>query len=168
MHKSVINGPLARAAQRVEGVTFNDLYEQYPDYLIDVKREQELLAVHDVIVWQHPFHWYSAPSIVKEWCDVVLEYGYAYGPGGTHLRGKTWVHAITTGGAAEAYHSTGVNRYTVKELMAPFEQTAHLCGMNYIQPRVLHGALSLHRELDLPREAQDYARWLTALRDGSH
>ncbi len=66
---------------------------------INVKREQALLSEHDIIVFQHPFYWYSCPAIMKEWMDLVLEYGYAYGPEAHALNGKQWLSAITTGGA---------------------------------------------------------------------
>ena len=82
-HKSRINRRLATAAREVDGITFRDLYELYPDFVIDVEEEQKLLKEHDVIVWQHPFYWYSAPSLVKEYLDLVLTYGWAYGEGGT-------------------------------------------------------------------------------------
>ena len=84
-------------------MTVHDLYEAYPDLDIDVAREKALLLAHDVIVWQHPFFWYSTPAILKEWQDLVLEFGWAYGPGGTALRGKLFVSAITTGGREAAY-----------------------------------------------------------------
>lgn len=83
VHKSRINRHLADAVRGLEQVTFHDLYEAYPDFLIDVPREQELLRSHDVIVVQHPFYWYSTPAIFKEWMDLVLEYGFAYGKGGS-------------------------------------------------------------------------------------
>jgi len=41
-----------------------------------------------MIVFHHPFYWYSSPAILKEWQDLVLEYGFAYGHEGTALRGK--------------------------------------------------------------------------------
>lgn len=28
---------------------------------------------------QHPFYWYSTPALLKEWQDLVLEHGWAYG-----------------------------------------------------------------------------------------
>ena len=61
------------------------LYAAYPDFMIDVKREQQLLLDHDIIVLQHPFYWYSSPAIIKEWLDLVLENGWAYGTGGSNL-----------------------------------------------------------------------------------
>jgi hypothetical protein len=79
LEKSRVNRRLIAAVQDLENVTINDLYEQYPDFYIHVKREQELLLSHDVIVFQHPFYWYSCPALVKQWEDLVLQYGFAYG-----------------------------------------------------------------------------------------
>lgn len=50
LRKSRLNRRLAAAAQSVEGVRVRDLYEEYPDFMIHVKREQELLEAHDVIL----------------------------------------------------------------------------------------------------------------------
>jgi len=66
LHKSLVNRHLIAAVEKVAGVTIRHLYELYPDYLIDMKVEQELLDAHDIIILQHPFYWYSAPSLVKE------------------------------------------------------------------------------------------------------
>ncbi len=42
-HKSTVNRRLAAAVNSMEGVTFHDLYETYPDFLIDVPRERHRL-----------------------------------------------------------------------------------------------------------------------------
>ena len=90
-HKSSINRYLIASVQGLNNVTINDLYEEYPTFDINVQREQELLLAHDIIVFQHPFYWYSSPAILKEWEDLVLEYGFAYGTGGTKLHGKLFL-----------------------------------------------------------------------------
>ena len=54
----------------MEGVTFVDLYAEYPRFEIDVDREQARLLAHDVIVFQNPLFWYSTPAILKEWQDL--------------------------------------------------------------------------------------------------
>ncbi len=167
IHKSRVNRVLARAAREIESVTFVDLYAEYPDFYIDVRREQERLLAHDIIVQQHPFYWYSAPAIVKEWCDLVLEYGFAYGENGDRLEGKTWVHAITTGGSAAAYRPEGTNRFPIRALLAPFDQTAHLCGMRFLDPFVVHGALGLDQATQIPQAAARYREFLIGLRDGN-
>ena len=117
----------AAAASRVSPSTTST--RRIPTFDIDVAREQALLVAHDVIVFQHPFYWYCTPPLLKEWQDLVLEHGWAYGRAARALRGKQLLHVITTGGREEAYQHEGYNRFTIRELLAPLEQTAHLCGM---------------------------------------
>jgi glutathione-regulated potassium-efflux system ancillary protein KefG len=164
-HKSRVNRHLAGAASRVPGVTVRDLYELYPDFAIDVREEQRQLESHGALVLQHPLYWYSAPALVKEWLDLVLEYGWAYGPGGGALHGKTWLHAVTAGGAAEAYCGGGKNRHTVREFLLPFEETAGLCGMRFLAPLVVHGARGLG-EGEVEAWCRRYVAVLESLRDG--
>jgi glutathione-regulated potassium-efflux system ancillary protein KefG len=155
LHRSRMNLAMMEAVRDLEGVTFHDLYEVYPDLHIDVATEQELLLKHDVIVWQHPFYWYSAPALLKEWMDVVLEYGFAYGDEGRALHGKKLMSALTTGGPAEAYQAGGYNRFTMRELLAPMEQTANLCGMEYLEPFILHG-VNLLKPAEVEAAAASY------------
>ena len=108
----------------------------------------------------------SRPALLKEWLDLVLEFGWAYGSGGGQLRGKINFSAITTGGGDHAYTRAGLNHFTMRELLAPFEQTALLCGMTWLPPFVVHGTVRLTDVAEIERHAADYARLLTALRDG--
>jgi glutathione-regulated potassium-efflux system ancillary protein KefG len=163
-HKSRVNRVLAGAVRELPGVTFHDLYEDYPDLDIDVKREQALLLAHDVVVLHHPFFWYSTPAILKEWQDLVLEHGWAYGREGTALRGKWMMNILTTGGRESAYHREGHNRFTIRELLAPIEQTARLCGMAYLPPFVAHGTHRMTPE-EMEGHAGDLRRLIVALRD---
>jgi glutathione-regulated potassium-efflux system ancillary protein KefG len=165
-HRSRVNTRLINRVDAVEGITVRHLYELYPDYMIDVETEQKLLLDHDVIVLQHPFFWYSAPALVKEWLDLVLQHGWAYGEGGVALQGKYLLQAVTTGGTAEIYCSAGRNRHTVREFLLPFEQTARLCGMTYLNPFVVHGTGQLQTESDLAPHAQAYHDLLTNLASG--
>jgi glutathione-regulated potassium-efflux system ancillary protein KefG len=165
LEKSRVNRQLVRAVRDLPGVTVNDLYESYPEHDIDVAREQELLLAHDVIVFQHPFFWYSTPAILKEWQDLVLQHGWAYGSGGTALHGKWLLSAITTGGRETAYCREGYNHFTVRELLAPIEQTARLCGMEYVPPFVVHGTLGMSPQ-DAAGHAAHWRRTVEALRDG--
>jgi glutathione-regulated potassium-efflux system ancillary protein KefG len=167
LERSKVNLRLAREVRDIPGVTFHDLYETYPNSLIDVKREQALLDGHQVIVLQHPFYWYSTPALLKEWQDLVLEYGYAYGKGGTALKGKYLINAITTGGPEEAYQTTGYNRFTMRQLLAPLDQTAYLCGMIYLAPFVVHRSLVIGDPEEAKPFAVMYRSLLESLRDGS-
>jgi glutathione-regulated potassium-efflux system ancillary protein KefG len=166
LEKSRVNRRLVDSVADLDGVTVNDLYERYADFDIDVKHEQAILARHDVIVFQHPFYWYSTPAIIKEWEDLVLEHGWAYGVGGDALRGKTLLSAITAGASESTYCEQGRNRCTIRELLAPIEQTALLCGMRYLPPFVVHGTHQL-TDSEITGHAADYRRTLEALRDGT-
>lgn len=164
LEKSRVNIRFAQAAQNVKGLTFCDLYEIYPDFFIDVAAEQRLLAAHDIIVWHHPMYWYSCPPLLKQWIDLVLTHGWAYGSGGYALAGKYLFNAITTGGGELAYSEAGLNRFSLRQFLLPFEQTARLCRMTYLPPFVAQGTHKMGSG-DIEKQAGDYARLLTALRD---
>lgn len=165
LERSRVNRRLIEGISGIEGITLHDLYETYPTLAIDPKREQGLLLEHDVVVFQHPFYWYSAPAILKEWQDLVLEHGWAYGAAGTNLRGKLTFNALTTGGPETAYQHSGYNRFTIRELLAPWDQTAHLCGMRFLAPFVVHSALRVRGDEDVAAHRAAYRRLLEALRD---
>jgi glutathione-regulated potassium-efflux system ancillary protein KefG len=162
--RSRVHRRLAAAATSLPGLTFHDLYEAYPDFDVDVRREQALLTAHDLVVLQHPMFWYSTPALVKQWEDLVLEHGWAYGTGGTALRGRRLLSVITTGGREASYRADGMNRFSVRELFRPLEQTALLCGMEYLPPFVVHGTHRLGEE-EIASAASSYRRLLEALRD---
>ena len=161
--RSEVNVALAKAASRLKFVTLVDLYAEYPDYFIDVDREQKRLEKHDIIVFLHPVYWYSTPAMLKEWQDLVLEYGFAYGTGGTKLAGKTFFCALTAGGPQEAYHKRGYNHFTLRELFVPLEQTANLCGMTWLPPFALYAARRAHDEGRVEAHADEFVELLTAL-----
>jgi glutathione-regulated potassium-efflux system ancillary protein KefG len=164
LEKSRTSAALLRRVPKRDDVTFRDLYEIYPDFDVDVATEQRLLREHDIIVWHHPLYWYSAPPLVKQWIDLVLAFGWAYGPGGTQLRGKTLGHVVTSGGAEAAYQREGFHGFTIAEFLRPLERTATLCGMTWLPPFVVHGTHRLS-EAALAAEAERYEQYLVRLLD---
>lgn len=171
LQHSRVNRRLLAAAQDLRPrsaevqVAVRDLYAMYPDHWIDVAAEQAAVGQADLIVWQHPIHWYSMPPLMKLWLDEVLTLGWAYGPGGRALRGKDVWLVASTGGAEQAYHPSGYNRYFFDAFLPPYEQTAALCGMRFLPPLVLHAAhtvpepaLQSHAELYAQR-LSSYPRW---------
>lgn len=164
LEKSRVHRRLIREILQIPGMTFHDLYEEYPSFDIDVPREQELLIDHDVVILQHPFFWYSTPAILKQWEDLVLEHGWAYGSKGLALKGKRVFNLITAGGREVAYRHDGYNRFTIRELLVPIEQTTHLCKMQYLPPYVIFGTHALD-DADIEQTAQEYQQLLIALRD---
>jgi glutathione-regulated potassium-efflux system ancillary protein KefG len=146
LERSRVHIELIRAAQKVKGVTINDLYQRYPDFDIDIEREKQLLDTHNIVIWQHPFYWYSAPPLLRQWQDLVLEHGWAYGRNGTALRGKQLFNVVTTGAGADAYQAGGFNKYSIHEYLRPFERTAELCGMHYWPPFWIAGVHGMTKE----------------------
>ena len=157
---------LARAAGPADGqrVELRDLYALYPDYLIDVAAEQAALAAAELLVWLHPVHWYGMTPLLKLWADEVLAFGWAYGPGGTALRGKDLWLVASTGGSEQAYRPDGLNRYFFDAFLPPYEQTAQLVGLRFLPPLVLHGA---HRAsaAQIDAHAQTFASRLASYPD---
>jgi glutathione-regulated potassium-efflux system ancillary protein KefF len=139
-HLSRVNRRMVHAARGMPNVTVHDLYETYPDFDIDVPREQALIAGADLVVFQHPVHWFSMPSLMKEWIDTVLENGWAFGPGGTALQGKDYLLALTLGGPRESHRPDRSRDDSFSAFLPPFQQTAELCGMRWNAPLVFHGA----------------------------
>ncbi len=146
--KSNAHQAMVRHIPQSPNITFHDLYQEYPEFDVDMKREQELLYNHDIIIWQHPMYWYSCPPLLKQWIDIVLEHGWAYGKDGYALKDKCLLQAITTGGRKETYSPSGRHMHTIPQLMEPFVQTARVCRMDYLPPFVIHGTHSM--------EAEDY------------
>jgi glutathione-regulated potassium-efflux system ancillary protein KefF len=165
LQHSLVNAPLAETARSLMGVTVHDLYEEYPDFFIDAAREQQLLTQARSVVLQFPVQWYSCPALLKEWLDVTLTEGWAYGPGGTALAGKKLLLAVSAGGPEDSYHPSSYNARTMAEFLLPFAQTAGLCGMEYLPFLCFYSA---HHPDALLLEAhrQQYRQQLEALVNG--
>jgi glutathione-regulated potassium-efflux system ancillary protein KefF len=139
------------AARSGGALEVRDLYALYPDYLIDVAAEQAACERARLIVWQHPIQWYSMPSLMKLWVDEVLALGWAYGarPDGRPARalaGRDLWLVASTGGPESAYSPSGYNRYFFDAFLPPYEQTAAMCGLRFLPPLLLHGALAAGRD----------------------
>jgi putative NADPH-quinone reductase len=156
---------MARAAAGIEGITFVDLYREYPRLDVNANAEQRRLLEHDVILFQFPMFWYSTPSIIKEWQDLVLEHGFAYGTDGDKLTGKTLMLAVTAAGPQEAFTDNGYQHYPIRTFLTPLEQTARLCMMRFPAPYVLYGSLKAPSDGRADAHVAGYKRLLEAIRD---
>ena len=136
--KSSANTILVENIPRSENFTFHDVYQEYPNFDIDIKKEQLLLSQHDIIIWHHPLYWYNCPPLMKQWIDMVLEYGWAYGKNGDALKDKIIFQVITTGADRESYCETGYNRFRFPSYLYAFNQTSKVCNMRYLPPFVIH------------------------------
>ena len=163
LERSEVNIKLLAASEAIGEITVVDLYREYCTLQIDIDREQQRLLAHDVIIFMFPLYWYSTPSLLKEWQDLVLEYGFAYGHDGTALHGKTLLCAITAGGTENAYQTLGYNHYSIRELLRPIEQTATLCGLNYLPPYALFGSRTALEDGKLDEHIEKWKQILICL-----
>lgn len=149
----------------MDGISLVDLYAEYPRFEIDVDREQQRLLAHDVILFQFPLFWYSTPALIKEWLDLVLELGFAYGVGGDALKNKRLMLAVSAAGSEDAYTLNGFQRYPLRTFLTPMERTAGLCQMTFSPPYVLYESLQAPEKGFLSSHSRGYRRLLEAVRD---
>jgi glutathione-regulated potassium-efflux system ancillary protein KefF len=155
---------LLDAVRDLPRLSVRTLYALYPDFAIDVDAEQAALRNADVIVWQSPIMWYGPPALLHLWFEKVLTDGWAYGAGGTAIAGKRVLWTTTTGGAASAYAPGQIHGRPFSAYVAPIEQTALFCGMQWEPPLVVHGAHRLSPAA-LAEHAASYRARLSALLD---
>lgn len=158
--ESVANKALLGAVRDFEHVTVHDLYGIYPDYFIDVTAEQKQLCLHDIIVFQHPLFTYSCPALLKEWFDRVLTRRFATDMGYQKLKGKYWRSVITTGETQDTYQHGGVNRYPLAEILRPFELTAAMCDMHWLEPDIIYAARR-QPKAQFQQAIDSYRQWMT-------
>ncbi|MBU0945685.1 MAG: NAD(P)H-dependent oxidoreductase [Proteobacteria bacterium] len=165
LQNSRVNRQLMKYVMSLDGVTFHDLYEAYPDFHIDVKHEQNLLLGNDIIVFHHPLFWFSVPAILREWMDLVLQHMWAYGKTGRALKGKKLFNVVTTGGNESLFQHDGNHGNTMIEFLAPIRQSAYVCGMDFLPPFVVHGTRNITQQ-EITQSGEDYRKMIVSLRDG--
>lgn len=131
---------LLASIEGLYGVQVRSLYDRYPDFDVDAEAERAALASARLVVWLHPLYWYTAPALLQLWFERVLVKGWAYGEGGTALAGKDCLWITTTGGDAATYTPGGPHGHVFGAFVPVMEQTARFCGMNWLEPFVVHGA----------------------------
>lgn len=136
--RSVANRRLADAVATLPSVELHHLEALYPDGRIDVAAEQKAVERASTVVFQFCFNWYGPPPMLKRWMDDVLAVGWAYGPGGDSVRGKTLQLVVTCGASEASYAPGGYNRHPVETLLLPIRTTGEFCGMLYAPPLVLY------------------------------
>jgi glutathione-regulated potassium-efflux system ancillary protein KefG len=145
---SKANRALAEAVNGVAGVSVTNLYEAP----FTPETYSRLLSGAASVVFQFPFYWASAPSLLKKWCDEVF-IGLT-----EQVKGIKLMVATTTGSEYDAYRSGGRNRYTLDELLRPYQLLANHSGMIWQTPFAVYGA-------SLPTAAQHIAAGATAYRE---
>lgn len=118
----------------------HQLHEVYPDEKINIEAEQKLIEQYDKIVFQFPYYWFNSPALFKKWLDEVLTHGWAYGSkSGFKVSGKKIALAISLGVDEQDLRPSEKYKYTLEELIRPFELSFEYVKADYLPPFAYYG-----------------------------
>lgn len=151
--------------------TIHELYKEYPDSNIDVKREQKLVESHQNLVFQFPIFNFSSPSLLKKWIDDVLIYGWSYGKnGGDKLQNRKIALAVSAGIREKDYRADGKYHYTLEQILVPFKMLFKFyCHGDYYDFFSFYGSEKIPGESyfstkeEIEKSASDYIQFLMHL-----
>lgn len=146
--------------QHPNDIAIHEIYKEYPEWKIDVSREQTLLEAYNHVVFQFPFYWYSYPPLLKKWFDDVFAYGWAYGSKGDKLKGKKLGLAMSIGDKKENYLPEGSVSFTVDELITPFKASARHVGAKALPYFAVFGASFQASDEEINQSAKEYIRYI--------
>lgn len=141
-------------------ITIHELYKEYPNWSIDVPREQNLLEAYDHVILQFPFYWYSYPPLLKKWFDDVFTYGWAYGSQGDKLKGKKIGLAMSIGDKKENYLPEGSVSFTVDELITPFKASIGHVGAVALPYFAVFGISFQASDEEINHSAKEYIDYI--------
>ncbi|NRT71961.1 NAD(P)H-dependent oxidoreductase [Clostridium beijerinckii] len=141
-------------------ITIHELYKEYPDWNIDVLREQNLIETYEKIVFEFPLYWYSYPPILKKWLDDVFTYGWAYGSKGDKLKRKKFGIAMSIGDKKANYSKEGPITFTVDEIITPFKATAIHVGAISLPYFSIFGSSFNASNEEIEQSAKDYVNYI--------
>ena len=108
--ESRANKALMDAISDMGEVAIYNLYEMRMEDAFNAEIWSTIISHASALVFQFPFYWMSAPSLLKRWLDEVFTY-LAKTPA---VAGKTLMVVTTAGSEHDAYRSGGRNRFTVQ------------------------------------------------------
>lgn len=115
-----------------EKYTVHELHKVYPDGIINVKKEQQLIEAHQNLVLQFPIYWFNCPPLLKKWLDDVFAYGWAYGSNdGDKLMNRKVALAVSAGIRKVDYSEKGRYGCSLEQILVPFKTTFAYCKANY-------------------------------------
>lgn len=141
---------IEKAAAYSNEITIHDLYSEYPDFNINVKREQEL--VEDQIIL------FSNSLYIG---DEVITYGWAYGSKGKRIFYNRKVGlAISAGVKKEEFTNMGKNKHTLSQMLTPFKSLCAYIHAEYLPEFVLYGANSDMKSEEIQKSANEYLQYI--------
>ena len=130
LNDSVSNKIILAELEKEENVTVEYLDAMYPEFAIDVPAEQAKLVEADVVVFQFPLFWYSAPSMLHRWMEQTFQHGFSHGSKGKALVGKKVVVSVTAGAPEEIY-TVEQSGHVIDDYLFFIQGACALTGMEY-------------------------------------
>lgn len=136
---------LQRTAEATPDVVVRNLETLYGNELaaFDVAAEQKAHASAERIVYLFPIHWFNLTPMLKAYLNTVWTYGWAFGPGGTALKGKQMQLVVTAGASRHTYSTEGLIRSSMDEVLTPMKASAYYVGMEYAPPLAFYEAMGV-------------------------
>lgn len=134
---SKVNRALLEKLKDNKNINVHNLSVIYPDGKINsIQSEISLLKDADNIIFQFPLFWFSMPSIMKEWQDLVLT-DIIYGSEPKVLENKTFRIITTAGGEKSFYDSLDFN---MEKLLSPINLSFKYIGLKVKEPFCIYEA----------------------------
>jgi NAD(P)H dehydrogenase (quinone) len=136
-------------------------------YADDVKAEMRKFEKADLIIFNFPLWWYSAPAILKGWIDRVFASGFAYGGGrGVYakgpFKGKRAMVAMTTGSLETSYGENNISGSMSHILFHLHHGVFWYVGMDVLKPFIAYGPSHIS-EADRMKYLDDYKQRLKTI-----
>ncbi|MDQ0782943.1 NAD(P)H-dependent oxidoreductase [Chryseobacterium sp. W4I1] len=115
----------------------------------DIVSEQEKVEWCDILIWQFPLYWFSAPAILKGWADKVFTMGKFYDNGKIFSNGfsvgKQAMLSVTTGGPEKNY--TDDKYGDIDSILFPIHRGIfEFLGFSVLQPEIVYSVERLTDE----------------------
>lgn len=133
--ESKANKELVNSVNETDYISVFNLYEEQ-NARMGVDEWTEIIFESSVLVFQFPLYWMSAPYKLKKWLDEVF-ISLSRTP---VVMGKSLLVVTTTGSGCDTYRSGGKNRFTIDEILRPYQAIAIHSGMVWETPVVIFGA----------------------------
>ena len=143
--------------------TVHNIYEAYPDGIIDVEKEQQLIDSHKALVLQFPLYWFNCTPLLKKWLDEVFLYGWAYGSKGNALKDKKIALAISAGIKESDFSPEGEMQVSFENLLHPYKAVAKYCKALYADQHILFDSHEANKNNSLENNTSEYINFLAKL-----
>ncbi|MDH6306676.1 glutathione-regulated potassium-efflux system ancillary protein KefG [Parabacteroides sp. PF5-5] len=144
INESRANRELISSVKEMGNVSVYNLYEDFQQFFDPIIWKQIMLE-SSALVFQFPIYWMGAPYMLKKWQEEV----FAELSQTPMVIGKPLQIVTTVGSSEKTYRSGGKYRFTMDEILRPYQVSAIYAGMKWQTPIIIYdmGAEEIGRNL---------------------